>query len=1248
MRRRGVHLSRTTVALLAALATWFVVISGLLSLLQRPPVRRWMAHRFAEQASHALGQRVVVDELRAELMPPCLALFGVEVGPTQAPLLVAQELQVGPGSLRLGDREVVIDSLRMRGVRLRWRVPELTRGEPSRSWLRVRVKHAEIVDWQVDELTLPAGVVLRVRDLDAMVAGSRRTPLDAAVLRAGRVQIEAPGIEPIAASVQVWGRGEPGGFEIRRLAVVGEKARIDGRGVVRGRTVRGEGVAAVDLAWLDEAVHIRADLEGEVDLGWKVELGQDAVFSVGAHVQAKRVSAAGFEVTDLDGEIHLTPDGIEGSLVRGQFAGGRVEGSYRLGAFAEPWPHVVAVRGNGVRLSSFLDLLGVDSAGLGAVFSTSGEVAWNGEDIGSGRGAATAELRSTAGDVPASGRVHVALDGDGALTFSSHALSLDGAATSWNGGLTLGSWIPSWRIQVKRARMETVARLLHGWVGTQILPEPLRGEAAIDLQLQGPFDDLTVIGDVAVAPASFGPVEVDGLQTSVRIAAGVARFEDGLVFVGPGRVSCEGELAFERDGGLAFEIAGEGIPLDRAVAWSGLALPVAGQVAMKGRLSGTLDTPRLDGSLDVSRVVAAGVPFGDGGGRVTLEAGLLSLDSLRVGGFAADAQLDLHRRLARVDASVAGFGLHEISPPLGRLAGGEMDIRLQGSFPFDAPAGRLQVTSARGGHGFVELGARGVRLEVVRPGVWRLDGELGHQDIGFAGRVHFAVESFRLLGRDLAGFDVPADGYLAGAAEVRLAPPAPALIEGTVNELSVTLEGEEARAGQPFDFRIEGGHITVGELDLVGERANLHLGGVREADGSISGRVDGELPLALLALVWTDARPTGVVTLHAEISGTDHAPRLAGKGVVKEGALQVPELPGPVTHINGTLLLIPEAVRLEDVQFSLLGGTGRCSGQVVFEPRIELDLAMHVNRLRWPLGAGLNPVLAGEARLVGPLDNLSLTGDTTLQRTLYTRSVDLQKLIVEGVTAPVRARAADVAPVAFNLNVKAPGTFEVSTALARLVARGELRVVGTSAQPGVLGRLEALPGGELEVTGVRYELLRGQVSFTDPEAIEPYLDLLARTNVQGFEITVGLVGTLDRMTPTFVANPPLPEMDIISLLSFGRRADEAGSLQAGTIASTFFTDQLTSAVARRARTLLDVDQLRVDPFAATQSGDPTARLTVVKQLSPNWTVTLATNLTANREEVITSRYRLGPGLFLDGARQADGSYSMEIRWQHRY
>ena len=53
--------------------------------------------------------------------------------------------------------------------------------------------------------------------------------------------------------------------------------------------------------------------------------------------------------------------------------------------------------------------------------------------------------------------------------------------------------------------VKAVARLLRGWVGTDVLPERLGGTAALDLRLRGPFQDLTVTGDAAVAPVVVRP-----------------------------------------------------------------------------------------------------------------------------------------------------------------------------------------------------------------------------------------------------------------------------------------------------------------------------------------------------------------------------------------------------------------------------------------------------------------------------------------------------------------------------------------------------------------------------------------------------------------------------------------------------------------------------------------------------------------------------------------------------------------------
>ncbi|HQT94673.1 MAG TPA: translocation/assembly module TamB domain-containing protein, partial [Thermoanaerobaculaceae bacterium] len=837
---------------------------------------------------------------------------------------------------------------------------------------------------------------------------------------------------------------------------------------------------------------------------------------------------------------------------------------------------------------------------------------------------------------------------DGALAFSARNTTLAGAPVRWNGRLTLGSWLPSWNIQGERVPVASIARLLRGWVGVDVVPPQLTGEAALAIDLSGPFHDLTVAGDVALAPVAFGPVTTDGVKASFRVGQGVLAVDPAVVYVGPGRVTARGVLRYGSGGGLELKFSGRGVPLARMVAWGGVHAPLAGRVNFTGSVAGTLDSPSAEAALHLAGVTVAGVPFGDGGGEVTLAEGIVSASRVAVGPFTASAKINLARREAVVDATLSGFGLEAISPPLARMVGGALDCTLHGAFPFDSPAGRLEVTSAKGARGVVELDAQGVHIELSRPHVWKLAGDLRRSKGEFRGKLGFGVDSWHLLAQDLAGIELPVDGRMAGEAEVRFAPPQPAHIDGVIQQLVVTVEGEQATLEQPARFVVDGGAMSLEGVTLTGSRSNLFVRVTRSAGGALSGNVSGELPGVLLGLVWREARPTGRVELLGEISGTDSAPRFEGTARVTDGSLRVPGLPEPATRIAGVLEFTPEAVKLDGVTFSILGGTGVCHGSILLSPQLGLDLALSLNMVRWPLIIGLTPILSGEVRLVGTLQDLSLSGKASLKHTAFRRDLDLQKLVLEQIRAPERARVTEGSPMALNLAVDVPGTLEVDTPLAKLVARGDLRIVGTTARYGVLGRLEALPGGELDFAGNRYDLDRASVTFTSPDRIEPHLDILARTTVQTYDVTVGLNGTLDRLTPTFSSNPPLPEMDVISLVSTGQRADVAGQTGPGALASSFLTDQLTGAVTKRARTLLDVDQMRVDPFAATQTGSPTARLTVVKQMNRDWTVTMATNLAANREEVVTSQWRLRQGVYLEANREQDGSYSLEVKWQRRY
>ena len=1239
-------LTRIAIGLLAAVALMAVLVAAGMRVLRWPSTRVWLAREVATKVGAAVGQPTRIADVRILLFPVRLMLEGVEVGPTDRPLVRVASAEALLGEVRLAHRELILDNVHLRGVRLDMESPR-TGGAGGGGWLRLAVRQLELDDVQVERLELPGGLSVRASNAELRWSGTAREPLSAAVIQLGAFTLTVPGVEPISGALAAWGKKTARGWQIGRLRAHGRDWALEGSAEEASGVVSADGRARLQLAALERELGIGAGLDGEVGVRFTARVAAPD-FHVDAAVTSARVSVAGFPFGEAEGETHISPEGLDASLTRATFAGGVVEGSYRLAGFAPPWRHQIAARGEGVDLGGFLRHLGVDSAGLAARFRFNGDVTWDGPQFKLGNGTVIADLQPGPGDVPAGGRVVVALAHDGALQIAAKAATLAGAPVRWEGRLTLGTWLPDWRIEGEKVPVPTIARLLRGWIGADVVPAELNGEAAVDVGLSGPFADLTAEGKVAVAPVAFGPVAADGLEATFRAGKGVLAVDAGRILVGSGTITGSGELRYAAGNALRLTFVGDGVPLGRMMAWGGVAAPWQGKVHFTGSLGGSLASPRGEARLTLSDVAIAGVVLGTGGGLVSLADGVVNVEELRVGPFAASTRVDVAKREAVVDAKLSGFALEGLSPPLAHLVGGALDCSLHGAFPFDRPAGRLEVASAQGAKGEVELTERSLRVDFARPGAWRLAGELQRAGREFHGNLQFAIESWRLVSQDLGGSAMPVDGTMSATAELRLAPPRPAVLDGEISELEVGVEGERAALKAPARFHVEGSAIRVEGATLVGPTSTLFVRGARNADGSLTGNVSGEVPAALLGLLWREARPSGQVELRGEISGTDAAPRFEGAAKVTDGVLHLPGLPAPVTHVTGQLELNPEAVRLENVGFSFLGGEGVCNGRIIISPALQLDLGLNVTAIRWPLITGFAPSLTGEARLVGSLDSLSLSGKAKLERTIYRRAVNLQRLVLEDLLAPERARVTEGAAMALNVSVDVPGTLEFDTPLARVSMRGAVRIVGTTARYGVLGRLEALGGGELELAGIRYDLDEGIVTFSNPERFEPHLDLLAHTTVQTFDISVGLVGTLDHLIPTFTSNPPLPEMDIVSLLSVGRLANQAGQAQAGAVASSFLTEQLTGAVTHRARTLLDVDQLSVDPFAATQTGNPTARLTVVKQLSHDWTVTLATNLASNQEEVITSRWLLGQGIYLEADRDVDGAYALDIKWQFRY
>jgi translocation and assembly module TamB len=222
----------------------------------------------------------------------------------------------------------------------------------------------------------------------------------------------------------------------------------------------------------------------------------------------------------------------------------------------------------------------------------------------------------------------------------------------------------------------------------------------------------------------------------------------------------------------------------------------------------------------------------------------------------------------------------------------------------------------------------------------------------------------------------------------------------------------------------------------------------------------------------------------------------------------------------------------------------------------------------------------------------------------------------------------------------------VQTTLAKLSGDVDLRLRGTGERPTLLGRIN-IAEGDINVNGTKYHLDRGDVTFANALHIDPILDVEATTRVRDFDITIGLHGTLEKLTTTYRSDPPLSSDDIISLLAFGQTQEERFAQSsnsslgegAGNVVLGQFINQM---VSNRVSKLFGVSSIKINPALGGPENNPSARLTIEQQVSNNVTLTYITNLTQSAQQVIQFEYNINSEYTVQGIRDENGVVSFDL------
>ena len=479
--------------------------------------------------------------------------------------------------------------------------------------------------------------------------------------------------------------------------------------------------------------------------------------------------------------------------------------------------------------------------------------------------------------------------------------------------------------------------------------------------------------------------------------------------------------------------------------------------------------------------------------------------------------------------------------------------------------------------------------------------------------------------------------------------------DAEINQFSATLQGIALQASGPLRASLHDGILHLTQAHITGPDTNVSVTGTAAlmGDQALAITGNGAVNMTLAQTFDPDITSSGHLDFNLEASGTLTQPLFSGKVRLNNVALALKDLPNGISKLNGNLIFDQNRLQVQDLVGTTGGGQLKFGGFLAYQQGLYGDFTAAGKDIRVRY-LGISATTDTTLHLQGTPTNMLLSGNVQITRFIIGRNVDFASFAgTQGASVPPDPTAPS-SHVRLDVHIFSAPQLDFQNSYAQLAGSVDLRIRGTVAQPALLGRIN-VTDGTANFAGTTYRLQRGEIFFTNPVKIEPFIDIDATTRVEEYDVTIGLHGNINQLTPTFRSEPPLPQADVISLLALGRTQEEQAlysqqeqSVGANSTTSALLGGALTAAVDSRVQKLFGGGSVKIDPTYVGTLGSSSARITVQQNLTRNVQVTYATNVNATAQQLIQAQVDITQSLSILAVRDEAGVFSMVLRIRKRY
>ncbi len=460
------------------------------------------------------------------------------------------------------------------------------------------------------------------------------------------------------------------------------------------------------------------------------------------------------------------------------------------------------------------------------------------------------------------------------------------------------------------------------------------------------------------------------------------------------------------------------------------------------------------------------------------------------------------------------------------------------------------------------------------------------------------------------------------------------------------------------DFSIPDTRIVFGEngwFDIKGR------GDIKKA---FSLDANGVIPTAALGIFFEDLSDSlGTIRVSSQFKtdGTHH--EASAQLTLEDFAYTIPENGQHLHDVGGKIGLEGSKIIIKELIGQLDTGSFKIGGSVVLDgyaPR-NIELNSQVRSLPITIPGMMDLTVDAETVLNASLDQSSLKSDVIIIDGTYYKDVQVNLLtgVIERILPKQNLDKGQFIPtpwpfmknMALDVAIKRRGDVKVENNVAELTLNPDLRIIGTLINPILTGRI-AVTDGTVTFENNDFTVSKGDIDFLNPYKTQARADIISKTKVRDWDITLSVEGDLDNLEFKLSSTPTEEPPDILSLLILGKTSRELTQNQTGvTVAPGAMAAELLAKTYGgdiKKATTLDILELKSSELTTSKGGE-NLKLTLGKELSRN--ITLKYEMETTSTGTIQSgvaEYKLLDNLLINGSQASDGVFGADIQYRYEF